>query len=108
MTKEQLLKKLETFSSLEEDWDTYGSKPIDSECIDRAKDIIKLLPEEDIGICVFPLNHGGISFEIDNHETEIEFAEIEIIPKDKIIEFTAAGDNSTITMLLVAMARQIQ
>lgn len=77
-------RKLEELSKLPENWNTYGSRPIQAEAIETTakliSDLIKLrMPEPNI----FPVSGGGIQLEWENSNCELE---IEIMP-DKSIEY---------------------
>ena len=76
--------KLQELSKLPENWNTYGSRPIQPEAIEvTAKlisDLIKLgMPEPHI----FPVSGGGIQLEWENSKCELE---IEVMP-NKSIEY---------------------
>jgi hypothetical protein len=76
--------KLEELSKLPENWNSYGSRPIQSGAIETAanllSDLIKInMPEPKI----FPVSGGGIQLEWENSKCEFE---LEIMP-DKSIEY---------------------
>ncbi|MGI8640406.1 MAG: hypothetical protein ACR2MG_10745 [Pyrinomonadaceae bacterium] len=75
-------KKLEELSSLKEDWDSYGSRPIQPEARELAakllSDLVKTdMPEPQI----FPVSGGGIQLEWENLKCELE---IEVLPDESI------------------------
>lgn len=77
-------KKLEALSSLEENWNSYGSRPIQPEARELTakllSDLVKTdMPEPQI----FPVSGGGIQLEWENSRCELE---IEVLP-DKSIEY---------------------
>jgi len=70
------------FSTMEPNWDSYGSEPINEDCISKAIDILNRLIEfrenEGINISapfVAPLSDGGIQFE---WESKLRYLEISI------------------------------
>ncbi len=46
MTKDELLKKLDSFLELKKDWDSYGADPVNPETILFAKTLIEHFPKE--------------------------------------------------------------
>lgn len=54
----ELIARLESFSTLRDNWDSYGGKPISRQAIDTAKRIVD-------GIHAVPTPHGGVQLELD-------------------------------------------
>jgi hypothetical protein len=83
-------KKLEELSKLPENWNSYGSQPIQPDAIEvTAKllsDLVKLkMPEPQI----FPVSGGGIQLEWENSKCELE---IEILP-NKSVEYLIVDED---------------
>jgi len=81
-----LINRLNEFADLEYNWNSYNSETISKISIDIAINIVNIFivyMDENVQINVFPMNDGGIQFEIDNY-IEIE---IDINGKLKIILF---------------------
>lgn len=77
-------KKLEELAALPQNWNSYGSRPIQPEAIETTanllSDLAKIkMPEPQI----FPVSGGGIQLEWENSKCELE---IEVLP-DKSIEY---------------------
>lgn len=60
-----LIERIQSFATLEENWDSYGAKPIDQDCIEQAIEYVRC----QLGLCpnlpyaVVPTNTGGVEFE---------------------------------------------
>ena len=71
------LDRLSEIAKLPEDWDSYGAKAIDPECVERAEDFInkEILPSHGIAPFVVPSPSGGVQLEWERgeHSLEIEF-----------------------------------
>lgn len=69
--KEQLqaiLDKIESFSGLKADWDTYGANAIDADCIEWATDFVKAQANFSKRVPTFacPTKDGGVLVEYGN------------------------------------------
>jgi len=74
MINTKLIDKINNFSKLKYNWDSYNADTISKTSIDVAIDILKHFINhfsDDITIDVFPMRDGGIQFELDNIEIEI-------------------------------------
>jgi len=86
---QDLIARIEKFSELEQDWDTYGSDKISLNSISSAIQIIKISETDSIVIDdAFPMRDGGVQLEKDfeNHSIEIEVSpdnEITLLVFDK-------------------------
>lgn len=102
----EAFEKVGKFSAMEPNWDSYGSEPINKDCISKAFDIlnrlINLRENEDISISapfVAPLSDGGIQFE---WEDKLRYLEISIssdlsldwLVIDETIEGESTGEGS--------------
>jgi len=70
-----LINKINKFADLEYNWNSYNSDIISKISIDVAINILNnfiVYMDEDVQINVFPMNNGGIQFDIDNIEIEID------------------------------------
>lgn len=69
----QILNRLESFSSLKSNWDSYGGDPLDPTAIANAKEYVTEVFTAQKPFCS-PLPDGGIQvdFEFDNSRTEVE------------------------------------
>ena len=84
MNKTELHNKIDTFSQLEYNWDSYGSLPITSQSILTAHNVLDgiiqtmfLIDGEYLNETgVYPMRDGGIQFEIGDYK------EIEILDND--------------------------
>ena len=68
--------KIRSFDTLEENWDSYGAKVVEKECIRKAIEVVlpylrQMFKEEKIA--AFPKSNGGISFEFETEEYEVLF-----------------------------------
>lgn len=86
-----VLQKIGKFSRLKENWDSYGAKPIDKECIDKSlkiiEELIKLKSTESFDIpnpFIAPLSSGGIQIEWERDE---RYLEINISSNASIVDF---------------------
>jgi hypothetical protein len=71
ITKQQALERLQTFRGLNRDWDSYGAEPIEPRCIEKAKELIVVLPA---GYWPIPKVDGGVALErhVDGFDITIE------------------------------------
>ena len=69
--REALLVKLEEVSFLPENWDTYGAKPIDSDVIEKTKEVILNLDTTKLWNMV-PGSDGSIQLECHEDGFSIE------------------------------------
>ena len=76
-----LRERINSFAELKDNWDSYGSRPIDPRAIEAAKQIIG-------GWQAVPMNGGGVQLEIHCPAGEIE---IEIGP-DGVVKWAGAFD----------------
>lgn len=87
MTIDHLLKQIDSFASLEANWDSYGAEQIDPGVIDHAKRLIRsialLVPDHTPAPSVVPTSRGGVQFEWHIGGVDVE---IEIHP-DGTIEY---------------------
>lgn len=77
-------RKITELKQLPENWDSYGSRPIQSAAIEKAADLLAILSKLNLPQPqVFPVPGGGIQFEFQQDRRELE---LEILP-DGSIEF---------------------
>lgn len=77
-------RKLNEFSRLSENWDGYGSRPIQPAAIQQAASLVEQLSQFVIPAPqIFPVPGGGLQFEWKNAKCEME---LEILP-DGTMEF---------------------
>jgi len=65
MNKKEMITRINSFSKLKKNWDSYSAKPINKKTINFAKSIVPILEEND-GWFVAPCSGGSITFELDN------------------------------------------
>ncbi|HWQ36013.1 MAG TPA: hypothetical protein VNQ79_24435 [Blastocatellia bacterium] len=83
-------KRIQELAALPENWDSYGSRPIQPAAIKGAGDLIALLSQlRSAQPEIFPVPGGGIQLELHNRQREIE---IEILP-DGNIEYLITDDD---------------
>ncbi len=71
-------KKITELTQLPENWDSYGSRPIQPSAIEQAADLLALLSRLDLPRPeIFPVPGGGIQIEFQQDRRELE---IEILP----------------------------
>ena len=66
MTWEELFNKLDSFETLEDNWDTYGGVPITSHSIESARlfmNFLKMQNTNPSGLFICPTPGGGIGLE---------------------------------------------
>ena len=92
----EVFKKIGHIATLESNWDSYGSKPIETDCISRGISILKDLLQwrEEAGLkitapFVAPLSNGGIQFE---WEKDTRYFEVSILPKSPVINYLAMDE----------------
>jgi hypothetical protein len=79
-----LMNRIEQFSTLKPNWDTYGAEQTNELVIEIARKLLidlysKNLIDPVFTVNVFPIRDGGIQFEIDADE---DSCEVEISPKE--------------------------
>ncbi len=83
-------KKLRELATLPENWDSYGSHPIQPAAIEKASELISLLSDlKTAQPEIFPVAGGGLQLELRDRQHEIE---IEILP-DGNIEYLILDEN---------------
>jgi hypothetical protein len=92
----ELTEKLNTFSRLEPDWDTYGALPPTVVAQDAARqlltEIVPIVGEKALGVSISPLPNGGVLFE---WEGKLAILEVEATPEgsfDLLIEQRVDAD----------------
>jgi hypothetical protein len=81
------MRKIVELAALPEDWDGYGSRPIQPAAIRVAAELLGMLSEFDLpSPQIFPVSGGGIQLEWQNAKCELE---LEILP-DGSLEFLIA------------------
>ena len=100
LSNEYILKSIEEFSQLENNWDGYGAIPISLKSSENAKQFISTLSEElfENFYDGFPNTHGTISFEWKNKNEEEFFVEI---GDTKMSYFLTLNEQKTIKKDLV-------
>lgn len=86
MNLSESLATIQRLSKLPENWDSYGSKPIDFRAVVVANALTTLLDHlnaPDVHIC--PVNGGGIQFEWDGADRDLEIE----IKADGTLEYAA-------------------
>lgn len=88
-----ILKKIGKFSKFADNWDSYGAKPIDKECIAQSlkviEELIRLKSIESFKIpnpFIAPLSSGGIQIEWEEND---RYLEITISPNNPNIDYFA-------------------
>jgi hypothetical protein len=77
-------RKITELKQLPENWDSYGSRPIQQAAIEKAADLLAILSKLGLPPAqIFPVPGGGIQFEFQQDRRELE---LEILP-DGSIEF---------------------
>ena len=82
-------RKISELAQLAENWDGYGSRPVQQPAIEQAADILACLSNLDLpNPQIFPVAGGGLQLEFQQDPRELE---IEILP-DGSIEFLMLKD----------------
>ena len=83
MEKELILKRIDSFSELEENWNGYNGRKITETSILVAKLYLNHLLKNISGnFSVYPMPSGGIQYEIDDKDIEIEIHDYDILISD--------------------------
>lgn len=92
-------KQLEILSSLEENWDGYGSKPMSEAAVNTAEELLTRLPYAPM---IYPVSGGGIQFEYEINDKYLEF---EILDDGKIKLFSSNSGEETERIIQLREAR---
>lgn len=87
LKKLDLVRKLQSFQYLENNWNGYGALPIPEDVVRNATNLLfdlQSLPQ------VFPTGRESVQLEFENFETD-DYLEIEVF-KDKIVAFSIIND----------------
>jgi hypothetical protein len=105
LNKENIVKSIEEFSNLENNWDGYGAIPVGFISAKNAKEFISTLPEGAFQHFYdgFPNTHGTISFEWKNKKEEEFFVEI---GETKMSYFLTLNGQTTIKKDLVEFSME--
>ena len=77
--KQEMKKRIQSFSSLKKNWDSYGALPIFEENTQKALEVVDWFEEgSEEFFKVYPTRNGGINFESDSVIFSIENEKIEI------------------------------
>jgi hypothetical protein len=94
---DEAFKRIGRFATLDATWDSYGSSPIDKDCIINAinllKQIVNLRKEENISVpapFVAPISTGGIQFE---WEINLRYLELSLTPGTEEISYFAVEED---------------
>lgn len=83
-------RKITELAQLPENWDGYGSRPLQQAAIEQAADLLAFLSPLDLPPPrIFPVPGGGVQFEFQQEPRELE---IEILP-DGSLEFLLVAEN---------------
>lgn len=75
-------RKIAELKQLPENWDSYGSRPIQQAAIEKAADLLSFLSRLDLPRPqIFPVPGGGVQFEFEQDRRELE---LEILPDGSI------------------------
>lgn len=86
MTVDELKIRIESFSELEKNWDSYGAEEIHIQSIVNASELLDHLVKivDQHTICAFPMRDGGVQLEIGDYwEIEVFRHTITDIKYDK-------------------------
>lgn len=84
------LEKLKGLARLEENWDSYGSRPINPCAYERAAEILKHTASCGMAVPdIFPVSGGGVQLEWENARHELE---IGILPNGEMEFLITDGD----------------
>lgn len=82
-------RKISELAQLPENWDSYGSRPIQQPAIEQSADVLARISNLDLpNPQIFPVPGGGIQLEFQQESRELE---IEILP-DGSIQFLIVQD----------------
>lgn len=90
-TRARLAGRFEELASLEEDWDGYRARPIDSLALRRAEQIVQALGEGLPTPNVLPIPDGGVQLEWTAGPVELE---LEVQPAPGALVFVCDDDAS--------------
>src|SRR5581483_7638676 len=83
----RMVDELDELTSLPENWDGYGSLPIQARAKETALKLIELLDQLDMPIPHFaPVSGGGLQMEWQKGKRELE---LEILPQGEVLFLTA-------------------
>jgi hypothetical protein len=83
--------KISELAQLPENWDSYGSPPVQQPAIEQAADLVACLSRLDLpDPQIFPVPGGGIQLELQQRQRELE---LEILP-DGSIEYLLVAKGS--------------
>ncbi|MGH9833350.1 MAG: hypothetical protein ACREBD_11345 [Blastocatellia bacterium] len=78
------LRKIAELAKLQENWDSYGSRPIQGAAIERTIELLRELSKFDLPLPqIFPVPGGGIQLEWQNAKCELEIE----VRSDGSVEF---------------------
>jgi hypothetical protein len=81
--------KISELAQLSENWDSYGSRPVQQPAIEQAADLVACLSKLDLpDPQIFPVPGGGIQLELQEGQRELE---LEIMP-DGSIEYLLVAE----------------
>lgn len=69
MTHKELIIRINSFSKLKKNWDSYGAKTINKRTIALAKTIVSILNGDKWFVA--PVSDGSIEFDLDNKIIEV-------------------------------------
>lgn len=110
--------RLADFATLEEDWDSYGSKPISPVAIRRATDLIVRVRAPATITDVFPIGDGGIlvEYETETKEVGVEIGDGNLFevhidrfpnsgehPKDRFIAFDTTSEDVVVAAIRLVL-----
>ena len=81
-SKELLLKRIDSFSELEENWNGYNARKITETSIIVAKSYLNHILKYTENFYVYPMTSGGIQYEINVKDIEIEIHDYDILISD--------------------------
>jgi hypothetical protein len=84
----RLSDRIDYFASFSENWNGYGAPALPVSVIQKAKDLVKYLPDK---TKVFPTAQSSIQFELDYLPGE--YLEIEVFPESYAIFFESGSSN---------------
>ncbi len=91
--------KIAELAELPENWDSYGSRPIQRKACQRAVSLLKYLSESEMPAPqIFPVPGGGIQFEWRNERRELELE----FPPDGSIEYLIVDEEGEMREGVVA------
>jgi hypothetical protein len=88
------LNKVRELALLSENWDSYGSRPIQPMAIEKTVEILFSLSNSNLPQpLIFPVPGGGLQLEWQNEECELE---VEVLP-DGSVEYLMVDENGVMT-----------